>query len=223
MHSGTDDATRVLVVDDHATFAQLLAEALDREPDMTSVGHATRAAQALDLVRVLHPDVVMMDVEMPDEDGFSATRRITAEFPDMRVIILTAHSDADFMRRAAASGACGFLTKDGSLARMLDTIRHAAPGSFEFRPSLDASASLTGARGASVRTPPPDLTQREREVLVLMGRGEHVRVIAERLGITEQTCRGYVKSILGKLGAHSQLQAVVAAWRLGLLRSEIDD
>jgi DNA-binding NarL/FixJ family response regulator len=226
--AGQDRATtRVLVVDDHQTFAELLSGALDREPDLVSVGHATTAGEALEMVRTEQPDLVMMDVQLPDVDGFAATQQITVETPWVRVIMLTAHTDPDFVLRAAQAGACAFLPKDGSLSQMLDTIREAALGGFLCDPALmsaSRAASRPRAGAPDVGAPPvPALTQREQEVLSLLAEGRPVREIADKLGITEVTCRGYVKTILVKLDAHSQLQAVVAAWRLGLLPSRVDD
>jgi DNA-binding NarL/FixJ family response regulator len=207
--------TRVLVVDDHQTFAELLSGALDREPDLVSVGHATTAAEGLTLCLSLKPDIVMMDLQLPDADGFAATQRIVDEAPATRVIVLTAQSGSANVTRAQRAGACAFLLKDGSLSSMLQTVRAATVGTFTCDPALRAG------RGAGDRGPAdqvaPVLTQREHDVLALLAEGNDVREIARRLGVTEVTCRGYVKSLLVKLDAHSQLQAVVAASRLGLL------
>jgi DNA-binding NarL/FixJ family response regulator len=213
--------TRVLVVDDHQTFAELLAGALDREPDFESVGHASTGSEAVTLTESLTPDVVVMDVELPDMDGFAATERILALRPDVRVVVLTAHGSPDFVAKASAAGACGFLPKDGSLAVMLQTLRSARPGSLAIHPALVARMVAPQRQPERVdgRVLPP-LTQREREVLDLMGRGRDVRAIARELGISTHTSRGYVKAILLKLDAHSQLEAVVAATRVGLLRLE---
>lgn len=211
--------TRVLVVDDHQTFAELLAEALDREPDFVSVGHAATGTEAIALTERLDPDVVVMDVELPDMDGFAATERIMANRPHVRVVVLTAHGSPDFVARASAAGACGFLPKDGSLAVMLQTLRSARPGSLAIHPALVARmVTPPRPREAPNGRAAPPLTQREREVLNLMGRGCDVRSISRELGISTHTSRGYVKAILLKLDAHTQLEAVVAATRLGLLR-----
>jgi DNA-binding NarL/FixJ family response regulator len=211
--------TRVLVVDDHQTFAELLAGALDREPDFVSVGHASTGAEAVVLAELLLPDVVVMDVELPDLDGFAATEQILARRPDARVVVLTAHGSPDFVAKASAAGACGFLPKDGSLAVMLQTLRTARPGSLAIHPTLVARmVAPPGKPDALNGTAHPSLTGREREVLDLMGRGRDVRAISRELGISTHTSRGYVKSILLKLDAHTQLEAVVAATRLGLLR-----
>lgn len=212
--------TTVLVVDDHQTFAELLADALDREEDLTSVGLATSAEEALVMVDELRPELVLMDVQLPGTDGIEATRQIVDRHPGTRVVVLTAHTDVHLVQRAADAGACAFLPKDGSLAEMLETVREARPGLFEFRPPVH---DVPAASPVAPEAPDPRvgrLTPRELEVLGLMGEGLDVRTISRRLGVTEQTCRGYVKSVLAKLGVHSQLQAVVTAWRLGVLRPQ---
>ncbi|MDQ5839576.1 MAG: response regulator transcription factor, partial [Chloroflexota bacterium] len=112
---------RVLVVDDHSTFAELLTGAIDREPDLVSVGHATTGATGVAMFVKLRPDVVLMDLQLPDIDGFGATAQIVAISRSVRVIMLTAHVTATVVAKAAASGVCGFLSKDGHLADMLRT------------------------------------------------------------------------------------------------------
>lgn len=211
--------TRVLVVDDHSTFAELLADALDREPDLTSVGHATTAAAALSMLPDARPDLVMMDIGLPDLDGFAATERLLVQAPDVNVIILTAYTDLAFVARAAQVGAKGFLRKDGSLEHMLRTIRAVTTGSLSFEQPSDGEAWVAVGRDAVSGSAAlvPSLTPREDDVLQLIAQGMGVRDASEMLGITEQTCRGYVKTLLVKLGAHTQLQAVVRAGHLGLI------
>ena len=219
-------ATRVVVVDDPRTFAELLADALDREDDLTCVGLGGSGDEAVALVERLRPDLVLMDVQMPSGDGITATRRIVEAGHRARVVVLTAHTDVAFVQQAADAGAAAFVPKDGALDTMLDTLRAVRDGAVDFlvpRSLLDGAAEPEwGLPGVAVADRPvlDILTPRETDVLQLMGEGLDVRTIARELGITEQTCRGYVKSLLSKLGAHSQLQAVVTAWRLGLLRPD---
>lgn len=211
----------MLVVDDHLTFAELLTSALDREPDLVSVGQAHTGADGVTLAREQAPDIVIMDVELPDMDGFAATEAILRDRPGTRVVVLTAHAAPEFVARAATSGACGFLPKDGSLQEMLGTLRSARPGSLAIHPSLLTKLAAPQPRHPepAERLPTlPPLTQRERDVLELMGQGKDVRTIARELGISTSTCRGYVKSLLMKLDAHTQLEAVVLAVQHGLLR-----
>jgi DNA-binding NarL/FixJ family response regulator len=213
-----DDARiTVLVVDDHQTFADLLAIALRAEPSLSYVGHAGTSAEARELVARLRPDVVLMDVQLPDSDGISTTEQLVAEHPQLRVVILTAHAEPSMVARAAVAGACGFLPKDGALRDVLQALRTAHRGGMVVPAHLLAGVLNASTERAARPAPTSMLTSREREVLQLMARGLDARAISGGLGISVHTCRGYVKSILAKLDAHSQLEAVMKAIRLGLL------
>jgi len=214
----TNDTTtlRVLVVDDHSTFAELLTGAIDRERDLMSVGHATNGADAVAMFAELRPDVVLMDVQLPDISGFAATAQILAMNPDARVIMLTAHVSADAVANAAASGVCGFLAKDGHFADLLSTLRTARRGCLAVDPVL-VTRLIEKPRTARRALARP-LSQRELSVLVCMADGRDVTTIAHELRISSHTCRGHVKSVLSKLGAHSQLEAVITAVRIGLIQ-----
>jgi DNA-binding NarL/FixJ family response regulator len=208
-------SARVLVVDDHRTFAELLSGALAMA-GMTSVGTAHSAAEAVAMAAELRPDVVVMDIQMPGQDGLSATRRIRDLVPDAVVAVVTAHRDPDWVVRAAQAGASAFIPKDGSLQEMIDVLTRARAGQM-----LVAPSTFTGSRSATPlpETPPahPPLTRREQEVLDCLGRGMQVKAIARVLGITLETCRGYVKSLHTKLGVRSQLEAVIKAQQLQLI------
>jgi DNA-binding NarL/FixJ family response regulator len=206
---------RVLVVDDHRTFTELLSLALAGEPDIECVGVAGTGAQAVQLAARLRPDVVVMDIQMPDQDGLAATRRLREVSPGTAVAIVTAHRDPDWVVRAAQAGASAFVPKDGSLTEMLDAIRCAQPGAMRVSPSTFPTTAPAAPRPGD--PPPPALTPREREVLALMGRGLAPREIARVLGISLHTCRGYVKSLHMKLDVRSQLEAVVRGQQLGLI------
>jgi DNA-binding NarL/FixJ family response regulator len=212
-----DQITRVMVVDDHATFAELLTNALDREPNLESVGHATTAAEGVAMFRELRPELVLMDVQLPDSTGFEATRQIMEIDPFARVIVLTAHAKPDFARDALVAGACGFLAKDGTLADMLDAVRTAGPGHVAVDPELMVHLIAEAAAPPMARV---RLSQRQLDVVALLARGEDVQRIAKELNISLSTCRSYVQTILTKLNAHSQLEAVVIAAQLGLVTIE---
>jgi len=210
------ERTRVLVVDDHRTFAELLARALDAECDLECVGHAQDSGEALTAVERLRPDVVLMDVHLPDRDGICTAAELVRDHPDLKVLILTAHASLADIERAATAGACGFLAKDGSLFEVLDGLRTARRGSLILPDGLLARLSAVGESDRTVRQ--WHLTPRELEVLRLLGEGRDPRCIAKELGVSLHTCRGYVKGILAKLDAHSQLEAVVIATRAGVIR-----
>jgi DNA-binding NarL/FixJ family response regulator len=208
---------RVLVVDSHQTFAELLGLALTGQPDLSCAGYASTGAEALRLVADLRPDVVLMDVDLPDCDGVATVERLRAEHPQTRIVVLTGSTDAALVGRATAAGASGFLTKDGALGDVLHAVHTAHAGGMTVSTHLltgllrSTAAQVAGPGGTG------GLTAREHEVLRLMASGLDPRAIARQLGISVHTCRGHVKSVLAKLDAHSQLEAVAVATRRGLL------
>lgn len=135
---------RVLIVDDHTTFSDLLAGALDREPDLQSVGAAKSVTSAVTMFHELQPDVVILDLHLADGSGFNAAERIFAEAPGARIVMLTGNPSQEALREAARMGICGFLPKDGSLGIMLETLRHAYPGTLIVHPSLVARLGFAG-------------------------------------------------------------------------------
>ncbi|RNL52024.1 BTAD domain-containing putative transcriptional regulator [Arthrobacter oryzae] len=212
---------RILTVDDHRTFTELLTGALDREADLQSVGSAFSVATAIRLCRELAPDVVVMDYHLPDGNGLTASVRILEHAPDTRIIMLTGDPSQDVLRQAAGIGICGFLPKDGSLATMLDTVRHARTGNLVVHPSLVAQLGIPQGRTAHV-PPNPLLSPRELDVLRLMADGQELRSVAKSLGISVHTCRGYVRTIFSKLGSHSPREAMAEAELRGILSVELD-
>ena len=139
---------RILIVDDHTTFSDLLAGALDREPDLQSVGAAKTVEDALPLFREVHPDVVILDLYLPDGSGLKAAERILSEAPETKIVMLTGNPSQEALREAARMGICGFLPKDGSLGTLLDTLRHARAGNMIVHPSLIAGFGTTAAPAA---------------------------------------------------------------------------
>ena len=137
--------------------------------------------------------------------------------PELRVVVLTAHGDVRVMRRAAKVGACALLPKDGSLPELLDALRNARPGGFRVHPALLHALITEDLAGLARSGGPPALTAQEQRVLDLLAEGRDVRSISRQLDISVHTCRGYVKALLVKLDAHSQLEAVVVARTHGLV------
>lgn len=166
------------------------------------------------LVEALGPDLVLMDVRLGEGDGIAVTAQLTAAYPLLRVVVLTAHSDTALMQRAADAGACALLPKDGSLPDMLAALRGARRGGLVVHPALLRTlVASQPARGGYL----PALTAREVDVLRMLAAGLDTRATAKALGISLSTCRGYVRNVLSKLGAHSQLEAVVIATNHGLV------
>ncbi len=203
---------RVVVVDDHATVSELMCRAFDDIEDLDCVGTAATAKAAGALVEQERPDVVLMDVQLGDDDGVALTADLVRRYEGLRVVILTGRTDADLAQRAAAAGACGLLPKNGSLDDVLTAIRTARFGGLSVHPQL-----LVTLLGAPQAPEPPPLTNRELVVLRELANGSSVRQISEQLFLSEHTVRGYVKRLLMKLDAHSQLEAVAVGKRLGLV------
>ena len=208
------ERTRILVVDDHRTFAELAERAITAEFDLDCVGTATSVAEALAKAYALAPDVVLMDVQLSDGDGIEATAELTTAFAELRVVVLSAHVTPNVVQSAADAGASAVLPKDGSLRDLLHALRTASRGHMLVHPQAFAGMrGVTPSRGSFQ----PPLTPRELEVLQKLGHGAGVPSIARELGISLATCRGHVKSVLTKLGAHSQLEAVVIAMQHRLI------
>ena len=215
---------RVLVIDDHRSFAELLGYALSSEPDFACVGIANTATEGTALAAEVHPDVVVVDIELQRENGLNVARRVREIVPDAVVAVVTAHRDPEWIVRASQAGATAFVPKNGSLSEMLDVLRRAGSQGMLVAPSAFGGASGPRAGEAPVpsqRATVPILTPREHEVLACLGRGMAPKAIARVLGISVNTTRGYVKSLLAKLQVRSQLEAVVKAQEAGLIDSPL--
>jgi DNA-binding NarL/FixJ family response regulator len=214
--------TSVLIVDDHRAFSDALGIAIDLQPDLTLAGVASTVEEAMGVVRSSSPEIVLMDVRLPGVDGIEGVRRVKDLDPRVRVIVLTGFADADAMARAALAGASGFFPKERPVTEILQAIRTVSDGGMVVEPStLAAVLARVQEPGRSQAAPPAlHLTERQREVLALLAEGMDPRTIARTLGISVNTSRGHVKSVMTKLGAHSQLEAVVEAMRIGLLDVE---
>ncbi|MEP6817655.1 MAG: response regulator transcription factor [Marmoricola sp.] len=206
----------VVVIDDHKTFADLLQVALSGEADLDCVGVAYDLGSGLALVHEQRPDLVVIDYHFAgdERDGASVAALIGAQHQDTQVVLLTGYADARLMQRAAEAGVSSLMAKDGSLPDLLTALRTARRGGLMVHPGLLMSMVTQPRQSRAHR---PDLSQRERDVLAMLTLGLDARAIAHRLGISLNTCRGYVKTLLRKLDAHSQLEAVAIARRHGLV------
>jgi DNA-binding NarL/FixJ family response regulator len=240
------DPIRVLLVDDHALLRAGFRTILDTQPDITVVGEASSGAEAVAQASALHPDVITMDVQMPDMDGIEATRRIVADPAIVAAIaIVTTFDRDDYLYQALDAGASGFLLKNAGAEDLIAAVRSLAAGDgilapevtrrvlarFAATPAPAASPTPTGAPSptsagarsdAGSTTPSPKatlvepLTEREAEVLTLLADARSNAEIARALYIGEATVKTHVSRILQKLGARDRVQAVVLAHRMGL-------
>src|SRR4051812_5774724 len=207
-----EKVTTVLIVDDHRSFADLLEAALGSAEGLRCLGTASTAEEGIRRVGELHPSVVVMDIQMPGTDGLAATRELRRASPMTAVAVVTAHQDGEWVARAARAGASAFIPKNGSLAEMITLLREARPGRMQVAPSV---LPVNRAGGTAVQ----ELTARELEVLGYIGQGLEVKGIAQVLGISVHTCRGYIKSIYATLHVSSRIGAVNRGRELGLLTS----
>jgi DNA-binding NarL/FixJ family response regulator len=209
----------VLVVDDHRSFADLLSAALNSVEGMKCVGTAATASEGIARAAELRPSIVIMDIQMPRQDGLMATRKIREVAPDTVIAVVTAYRDPAWISRAAQAGASAFIPKNGSLVEMIDVLRRVRQGQMLVAPSaFKGGASLAPQPFTEAK---PILTQRELEVLTYLGQGMATQSIARVLGITLHTCRGYMKSLHCKLGVSTQLEVVIKAKSLGLIESPV--
>jgi two-component system, NarL family, response regulator LiaR len=206
-------AVRVLIADDHGVVRQGLRMFLSLDPELAVVGEAENGEAALLMARELKPDVVLMDLLMPVMDGVEATKAIRNELPDVEVVALTSVLEDTVVTAAVRAGAIGYLLKDSEPEELHRAINGAADGQVQLAPA--AAERLI----REVRAPesPEALTERETEVLKLLARGRANKQIASTLFLEEKTVKGYVSSILRKLGVHSRTQAALQAVRTGLV------
>jgi DNA-binding NarL/FixJ family response regulator len=212
---------RVLIVDDHDLFRAGLASLLAALPDIEVTAQCSSGRAGIRLARELRPDVVLMDMRMPDVAGHEATRTILEEAPDMRVVAFTVVSDSSTVAAAMNAGACGFVAKDTAIDDVAAAIRAAAQGAAWLSP---AAADVVLGRIRNCRAIPTgpqsegleDLSPRELDVLRLLAQGMENSEIAETLHISHRTAKNHVSSILAKLGLPSRVQAAIFAVRRGL-------
>jgi len=206
---------RILLADDHAVVRQGFKMILDAQPDMEIVGEAANGRQAVDLAEQLRPDVVVMDVSMPELNGIEATRRLASSLPHARVIALSMHKDSVYVREILRAGARGYLLKDSGAADLVAAIRAVASGESYLSPAV-SNAVLDDYRRHA--TNPIDLlTSREREVLQLLAEGKTNKEIAALLNLSVYTVEAHRGRILEKLNLHSIGELVRFAVRSGLI------
>jgi NarL family two-component system response regulator LiaR len=206
---------RVLIVDDHAMLRRGLRFFLRGFDDLELVGEAATSRRAIELCAETEPDVVLMDMVLPDKDGAECTRTIRERHPDTQVLALTSFQEEDLIERALQAGAIGFLLKSVTADDLAEAIRAAHAGRSTLAP--EATEVLIQATRERASQPDYGLTEREREVLALMVEGLSNAEIAERLMISVATVKFHVSGVLSKLGVGSRTEAVSLAWQQDLL------
>ena len=213
-------AIRLMLADDHRMLREGLRRSLSDE-GFDVIGEASDGDEAVRLADSLRPDVILMDVTMPDVDGVEATRRIHQQHPEIRVVMLTMHADQSVIAEALRAGASGYLVKDCSTDEIADAVRMAANDESTLSPEL-ANAMLDEVRRIDPDSVEDDgdrvVTKREVEVLQLIADGCSTPEVAERLFISQKTVKNHLASIYQKLDARDRTQAVLRAVRMGIVR-----
>jgi len=212
------DKIRVLIADDHTLFRKGVRSMLEAEDDMQVVGEAATGHQALEQARALMPDVILMDIRMPDVDGIEAARTLHREMPHIGILFVTMYEDDEFVFRGLQAGGRGYILKDADPETMLRAIRAVAHGESLLGPTIAQKvlrqfAALPGKQAPLV----DDLTPREQEVLTLIAQGHSNKEIARELCISEKTVKNHINNIFSKLHVYDRTQAVLYAIRKGLV------
>ncbi|MFI1533637.1 response regulator [Streptomyces anandii] len=219
----TSGSIRVLIADDQQMVRQGFTVLLNAQPDIEVVGQAVDGLDAVTKVGELVPDVVLMDIRMPELGGIEATRRITTATPDIKVLVLTTFDLDEYVYEALCAGASGFLLKDASADKLAEAVRVVAAGDALLAPGVTRRliaefSRINGRPRAPLKARVRDLTERETEVLTLIAQGLSNAEIAEHLVVAEQTVKTHVGRILVKLGLRDRTQAAVFAYESGLIR-----
>lgn len=208
---------KILIADDHPIVRRGLKMTIDAEDDMKVVAEAADGAELPALVKKYNPDVVLLDLQMPGQNGIQTLEALRPEFPELPLLILTSFSDDAHLYSALRAGASGFLLKEMGGDELVEAIRGASIGRPQLHPDI---ARKLMARAPQPEDPFDSLTGREREVLKRVGRGMSNKEIALELVLTEMTVKGYVSDLLAKLGVSDRTQAALLAVRYGLVRVE---
>src|SRR5215211_2535282 len=212
---------RLLLVDDHAVVRSGLRMLLENERDVEIVGEASSAAEAIEAATRLKPNVILMDIGLPDLSGIEATREIKKRTPEVSIVALTIHEDEEYFFKMLEAGASGYVPKRAAPEELLTAIRVAAAGQVYLYPSLAkvlVRDYLNGDR-ASAEQPPSDLTDREQEVLTYLAEGASNEEIAASLVISPKTVARHRENIMRKLNLHSRAELVRYAIRKGIIKA----
>jgi NarL family two-component system response regulator LiaR len=215
-----DNPIRGLIVDDHKIVRKGLRALLSTENDIKVLGEAADGVEAISRAAALHPDVILMDLVMPAMDGIEATRQITTQWPDMRVLVLTSFAADDKVFPAIKAGALGYLMKDSDPRDLVSAIHQVYRGEPSLEPAIARKVLMELSSPSKAKPTTDPLTERELEVLRLISQGMSNRDIAEKLVVAEWTVRTHVSNILSKLHLASRTQAALYALKSGLASLE---
>ena len=223
---GEGRPAQVVIADDHGLVREGLRAVLENEPDLEVIGEAEDGREALEVCRRVHPDLILMDVRMPEVDGLEATRRIKDEMPNISVVMVTMHENPDYLLEAIRAGAAGYILKDASAERLVEAVRRTLDGESPLNQELamrlltrmaSEGGSSTGTHREERQGPMPEgITPREAEVLQHLALGRTNPQIAENLEVSRGTVKIHVQNIIAKLGVSDRTQAAVRAIELGL-------
>ncbi len=212
---------RVLIADDHAILREGLKALLSLADDIEVVGEAADGEQAVEQVRALRPDLVLMDVAMPGLGGLEATLAIRRDHPDVKILVLTQYEDAEYVRRFLQAGVSGYLLKKSAGADLAGSIRAAARGGLVLDPDVAKAAIAAPAPDRGTAASPYDsLTSREKQVLKLVAEGKSNKEVAAILGISVKTAMSHRENLMEKLDLHSRTELIHFAIREGVVRVE---
>jgi DNA-binding NarL/FixJ family response regulator len=216
---------KVLIVDDQVVVCEGLRVILNTDPALEVVGVAHEGQAAIELLPRLQPDLVLMDLKMPGMNGIHATRAVREDFPAIKVLVLTTYDDDEWVFDAIRAGASGYLLKDSPREDILKAIKGTVEGQTHVDPGVADKLFSAVRQGPLPPTAPvlEELSERERDILSLVGEGLSNQAIADRLFLAEGTVRNYVSTLLSKLRVDDRAQAVALAWRYGLVRRGEDE
>lgn len=207
--------TRIVIVEDHALVRQSLVKAVSAEPGLQVVGESSRAVEGLEVIKRLRPNVVVLDISLPDEDGLVLGEKVKKLLPDVRILFLTMHEYETSIRKALEIGADGYVPKTATIEELLEALRRVAAGESYLSPSIAQRVMrmAAGRRSAVLG----DLTDRELEILELLADGSRASEVADKLFLSVKTVKNHLTNIYAKLGVSTAAQAVSEAYHRKLV------
>jgi two-component system response regulator NreC len=211
---------RVLICDDHAMFREGVKSILRSQPNMDVIGEASNGRQAVELAEKMRPDVVLMDVSMPQLKGFDAVRRVLKDWPEARVLMLTIYDDEDLVARCLTAGAAGYVLKDSPPAQLVYAVETVAKGEQYLSPrTLKGIVNTYLNQPDQIRTRYDLLSDREREILVLLAEGQSLKDVAQRLNLSVKTVDAHKVNLMRKLELHDRAELIRYAIRKKLIEA----